>query len=205
MHLTFSSPIHQIQIQIQIQIHECCPDLQSKYMVITQNFWQKKEIQESNLKIWECEKFIDPAPVFSPTSLFWTWLSWWCCCSPASWPRFNKVAPETIISCHLLDFNVLPHSSFQILHNLHPTLVVYKAGDPTTLGGKRYLSHMQWKEIMENQTAIFKSYAEKRNYGESDKHFYLATSNPTNSASSMNVIWWVQWEVVVEDMIHLGV
>ena len=53
--------------------------------------------------------------------------------------------------------------------------------------------------------AVFKSYAEKRNYGESDKHFYLATSNPTNSSSSMYVIWWVQWEVVVEDMIHLGV
>ena len=86
-----------------------------------------------------------------------------------------------LISGHLLDFNVLPDSSLQILHNLHPTLVVYKAGHPTTLRSKN----------------------EELRKGERDN--YLATSNPANSASSMYVIRGVQWEVVVDHMSHLHV
>ena len=86
-----------------------------------------------------------------------------------------------LISGHLLDFNVLPDSSLQILHNLHPTLVVYKAGHPTTLRSKN----------------------EELRKGERD--IYLATSNPANSASSMYVVRRVQWEVEVDHMSHLHV
>ena len=35
--------------------------------------------------------------------------------------------------CYLLDLNILPHSSLQVLNHLHPSLVIYQTGYPTPL------------------------------------------------------------------------
>ena len=123
IHLTFSHQIYQIHLdEIDhcwwcFQISECCLDHQSTNFENVKNFIV--------------------TPVSSPTSLFWTWLSWWYCCSPEKLVQIQNCCPWKIFSnYHLLDFNVLPHSSLQILYNFHPTLVVYKTCDPATLKGE---------------------------------------------------------------------
>ena len=135
IHLTFSHQIYQIHLdEIDhcrwwcFQISECCLDHQST------NFWQEKKMHF--LLIWECGNFYCNPCVLSHLSLLnliiliillFTW----------------KVGPDSKLlplgnysNYHLLDFNVLPHSSLQILYNFHPTLVVYKTCDPATLKGE---------------------------------------------------------------------
>ena len=69
---------------------------------------------------------------FSPTSLFWIWLFWWYCCSPG---KVNSSSQEIFKSqiCYLLDLDILPHSSLQVLNHLHPSLIINQTGYPAPL------------------------------------------------------------------------
>ena len=184
MHLTFSSPIHQTYPNSWVlswppeQIYGHYPKL------LTEEGDSRKQSQ--NLRMW---KIYWPSPcVLSHLSLL------------------NLIILMMLLfTCKLAQIqkgcpwnnNFLPPAGFQCSSSQQFPDSAQPSPHPGCL--------QSWWPDHSGGQAVFKSYAEKRNYGESDKHFYLATSNPTNSSSSMYVIWWVQWEVVVEDMIHLGV
>ena len=136
---------------------------------------------------------------FFPTSLFWIWLFWWYCCSPG---KVNSSSQEIFKSqiCYLLDLDILPHSSLQVLNHLHPSLIINQTGYPAPLDK---IDDSIENSGSESKPGSLPSLHPKPHHKWLMNIIHLGSPHPSNSSSPMYVVRGVQREVVVDDMSHL--
>ena len=102
--------------------------------------------------------------------------------------------------CYLLDLDILPHSSLQVLNHLHPSLIINQTGYPAPLDK---IDDSVENPSSESKLGSLPSSHPKPHHKCLMNKIHLGSPHPSNSSSPMNVVRGAQWEVVVDDMSHL--